>query len=130
MSWAGVLFLPTAQSEKRYGRQCQLPPFNILLVSVSKNYDGYDDFLVSLSGFQRKFYETIPQFQKLIEEEGSNLIMDETLYQRTDDYDADRSMFSAPKSSYHFPKLIKSKNIRMVSSFGSGMTNGLKLHLE
>ena len=42
----------------------------------------------------------------------------------------DRPSSGQPAADYYSPKLIKSKNIRMVSSFGSGMTNGLKLHLE
>ena len=46
----------------------------------SSNYDGRDYFVVSLGGFQKRFYETIPIYQKLMEEEGASIIIDESLY--------------------------------------------------
>ena len=49
-------------------------------VDPSSNYDGHDNFAVSLRGFQKRFYETIPIYQKLMEEEGASIIIDESLY--------------------------------------------------
>ena len=46
----------------------------------SSNYDGRDYFVVSLGGFQKRFYETFPIYQKLMEEEGASIIIDESLY--------------------------------------------------
>lgn len=51
-----------------------------LEADFSSNYNGYDDFMVSLGGFQKRFYETIPIYQKLMEEEGASIIIDESLY--------------------------------------------------
>lgn len=51
-----------------------------LEADLSSNYNGYDDFMVSLGGLQERFYETIPIYQKLMEEEGASIIIDESLY--------------------------------------------------
>ena len=53
-----------------------------LEVDFSSNYNGYDDFMVSLGGFQERFYETIHIYQKLMEDEGTSIIIDESLYQK------------------------------------------------